>query len=191
MRRSRSSGGQGAGRMPEVVEPHAGQPSRLGRRQPHPLAEVAAFERRGLFGREDVVLGAGVAGVAGPVTLQLGDQHGRQGDSPAAGAVLGVVLDHLAGGQTKALPADDDGDGDQVDVAPAQGEQLTLAQAAEAGAEDEGAVAVRHGAGESGQLGHGGEALLRWCSTPPRSMRQGFGDHLVVTAAVRIWRSRV
>lgn len=69
-------------------------------------------------------------------------QGGGHHHLPTAGAALGVVLDHLAGGQSQSLPPDVDHRVVEIDVVPSQAEQLALSEPSEPGGQDHCAVAI-------------------------------------------------
>jgi hypothetical protein len=119
--------------------------------------------------------------VDGAVAPQLRDEHGRDGDRSPSRPALGIVLDHLARGQAEALAAHGDGGGGEVDVVPAEGEQLTLPEPGQPGGQDHGPVPVGRSLGERNQLGHGGEALLRvvFCAAT-RDAARVLGEQVVV-----------
>lgn len=118
------AGGKGPGRVAKIVESHSLEAGGPGGREPDSLAEVAALQRRPLLRREHVVVG--LAAVPGAVAPQLGHEHRRQGHRATPGTALRIVLDHLARRQAEALAAHGDAGRIEVDLVPAEGEQLAL-----------------------------------------------------------------
>ena len=166
--------------MAEVAEAQAGEPGVTGGGEPDPVPEVAGLDRyAGRGGEHEGVVPP--LGEALEVAVQLGGDRCGQGDQPAPGSALGGALDDFSGCEAQPLAPDGDDTRGEVDVATTEGEQLAAAEAAEAGDEHHGPVAVRDGAGQAVQLLHGGEPLLGVALGSPAFDPAGvLGDTVVI-----------